>query len=451
MIDFLKSIVYPIAEALNMRPLYVGIIGLALGVIVLALVILFIAKRSKKRKAKKLEQSVSVVKDVQPATEKVEEVKAEETAEEVKEEAAVEAVEEVEAEPVVEEKAEETKEEAVVEEESAPVEQAEEIATEPVVEEVVEQPVQEEVKVVEPVAELVVEEEKAVEPAVEEVKPEKPAKKTMPKKATTKKEEPAKPAKKDVKPVEPVKPVKEPKKLLGKWSVEKKSDGEYISKLAASNGEVMLSSEIYTTEDGARSGIETIIKGVDSGKFVIYQDKSKNYYYKLKSTGNRLLCVGEIYKSKDQCLKAVESVKRIAKDSPVMSDLTEGVAYAEYTPAAIDMKGGMRGKWRVETTEEGNYTARLYANNGQLMLATEEVSQIKSAKNAIESVKKNAEAGNFIIDHDKFGRFYYKLRNAQKSVICIGEAYEKLDSCISAIESVRRFALNAIVVEDEKN
>ena len=66
-----------------------------------------------------------------------------------------------------------------------------------------------------------------------------------------------------------------------------------------------------------------------------------------------------------------------------MNELTEGVAYAEYTPAEIDMKGGMRGKWRVEKTEDGNFTARLYANNGQLMLATEEVSLLKSAKNAI--------------------------------------------------------------------
>ena len=48
------------------------------------------------------------------------------------------------------------------------------------------------------------------------------------------------------------------------------------------------------------------------------------------------------------------------------------------------------------------------------MLATEQVSLEKSARNAIESVKKNAEEGNFIIDRDKFGRFYYKLRNAQK-------------------------------------
>ena len=80
------------------------------------------------------------------------------------------------------------------------------------------------------------------------------------------------------------------------------------------------------------------------------------------------------------------------------------------------------------------------------MLATEEVSKKANAVSSIESVKKNAEAGNFVIDKDKFGRFYYKLRNAQKSVICMGEAYDSLDNCVSAIESVRKFALNSPVV-----
>ncbi len=316
-----------------------------------------------------------------------------------------------------------------------PVEQsvtAEEVTTASVVE----QPVVEE----KPVEQ--VKEEPVVVEKVEEVKEEKkPAKKPTVKKAPAKKVE-----------EKPIEEVKQPKKKVGKWTVEFKGHGEYLSKLLASNGEVMLSSEIYTTEEGARGGIATIIKGVDSGKFVIYQDKNKNYYYKLKTANNRLLCVGEIYKSKDQCLKAVESVKRIAKDSTILEEVYEGAQYIDYVPAPVsaEVKKGTRGKWRVETNEEGAYSAKLYASNGQLMLATEEVALEKSAKNAIASVKKNAAEGNFIIDHDKFGRFYYKLRNAQKSVICIGEAYDTLESCTSAIESVRRFAATAVVPSEEE-
>ncbi len=237
------------------------------------------------------------------------------------------------------------------------------------------------------------------------------------------------------------------KKAGGKWVIEHKKEGEYLSKLLASNGEVMLTSEIYTTIDGAKGGISTIVKGVDTGKFVIYQDKNGNYYYKLKTASNRLLCVGEIYKSKDQCLKAVESVKRFAGSATVSLEVFEGAQYIAYTPAPLssDYKKGTRGKWKIDKNSDGEFCAKLFASNGQLMLATEVVTQRKTAINAISAVKKNAEVGNFIIDRDKFGRFYYKLRNSQKSVVCIGEAYDTLESCTNAIESVRRFALSATV------
>ena len=243
----------------------------------------------------------------------------------------------------------------------------------------------------------------------------------------------------------------EKKVAKGKWIIEFKSEGEYMAKLAASNGEVMLSSEIYTSEEGARAGIETIIKNTINGNFIAYQNKNGNYYYKLKTTNNKLLCVGEIYKTKDQCLKAIESVKRIAADAVIAEGLVEDAKYVDYVPeknANYTVKGKARGKWKVEETEEGMFSAKLYASNGQLMLATEEVSTKATAKKAIASVKKYSADGNFIIDRDKFGRFYYKLRNAQKSVVCIGEAYESKDSCISALESVRKFAAIAELEED---
>lgn len=239
------------------------------------------------------------------------------------------------------------------------------------------------------------------------------------------------------------------KRMAGKWRVVEKGNGAYISALFASNGEVMLTSEIYSTEEGARNGIATIIRGVETGNFVIYRDKGGDYYYKLKNAGNRLLCVGEIYKTKDGCEKAAETVKRIAKISPVSADLYEGDRFIDYTPAQViaPTKKNQMGKWRVEQSENGGFSAKLYANNGQLMLATEEVSARKTAEKAIDAVRKNCAEGNFFIDKDKFGRFYYKLHNAQRSVICTGETYDTVDGVVSAIESVRRFASNAELSE----
>ena len=240
------------------------------------------------------------------------------------------------------------------------------------------------------------------------------------------------------------------KAAAGKWSVAKKADDEYLAILVASNGEVMLTSEIYSSESGARNGIATIVKNVESGNFVIYQDKRNNSYFKLKTATNRLLCAGEIYSTKDACESAIESVKRIAKESPISQEIVEG-KYIEYTCAPLnkDEISGAKGKWKIEE-KDGKFSAKLYASNGQLMLSTEQVASRATAESAIESVKKNSADGNFIIDKDKSGRFYYKLRNNAKSIICIGESYNSLDGCTSALESVRRFANNSIIVAEEK-
>ena len=75
-------------------------------------------------------------------------------------------------------------------------------------------------------------------------------------------------------------------RMLGKWRIAVKGEGAYISVLCASNGEVMLTSEIYSTEDGARNGVATIIKGVETGNFIIYRDKGgeKNPRIRKKET-----------------------------------------------------------------------------------------------------------------------------------------------------------------------
>ena len=239
------------------------------------------------------------------------------------------------------------------------------------------------------------------------------------------------------------------KKYVGKWIIESRGEKEFSSALLANNGEVMLTSEIYTTEEGARNGIKTIIKAVETGEFVIYEDKSKEYYYKLKSANNRFLCAGEIYKTKDGCLKSVESVKRIAKDAMISDGVVQGEKYVDYVPVKnpqYQIKKGFEGKWKIEADKDGKFSAKLYASNGQLMLATEKVKTKATAVSSIETIKKNALDGNFVIDKDKFGRFYYKLRNAQKMVICMGEAYESVADCISALESVRKYAFTAILI-----
>lgn len=245
-------------------------------------------------------------------------------------------------------------------------------------------------------------------------------------------------------------PVKEAKATVGKWIIKEKGEGEFVAFLYANNGEIMLTSEIYTSEESARAGIDTIRKNVDGGTFVNYKDKNKNFYFKLKSVKNRILCVSETYKSEALAESAKESVKRFVS-SPVQSGVEKDITVVKYVlpkkEEPVDARSAYSGKWKIEKDGD-TYMAKLFASNGELLLNSESYVSYASAKSAIATIVTNGVAGNFIIDSDKKGRYFFKLRSAQKATLCIGETYAKLDSCQSAIESVRRFLKTAKLTED---
>ena len=110
----------------------------------------------------------------------------------------------------------------------------------------------------------------------------------------------------------------------GKWliSMGAGTDGQkiYYFELFASNGEKLLESEEYTTYIGAVNGIQTHKKNIDQGNFRISLTKRGDYIYKLLNGNGQLLCLGEHYKTKRLCVNAVESVKRFAMNSPVLTN-----------------------------------------------------------------------------------------------------------------------------------
>lgn len=110
----------------------------------------------------------------------------------------------------------------------------------------------------------------------------------------------------------------------GKWIVyaHTAEDGEQVFyfELYASNGEKLLSSEEYTTYVGAINGIETHKANIARGNFRISLTKRGDYIYKLLNGNGQLLCLGEHHKTKLRCENAVESVKRFARNAPVLTD-----------------------------------------------------------------------------------------------------------------------------------
>lgn len=122
------------------------------------------------------------------------------------------------------------------------------------------------------------------------------------------------------------------------------------------------------------------------------------------------------------------------------------------------------GKFVIKETKTG-YTFSLKAGNGEVIGTSEVYKAESSAKNGIESVKKNAPVAavedqtkegfekekhpKFEIYEDKAGEFRFRLKATNGETILASEGYKALASCKNGIESVKKNAPEAEVVKAE--
>lgn len=104
--------------------------------------------------------------------------------------------------------------------------------------------------------------------------------------------------------------------------------------LKAGNGEVIATSEVYTSESACKNGIESVRKNavaakledqtvenyeiVTNPKFEVYTDKAGEYRFRLKARNGEIIAVSEGYKAKASCLNGIESVCKNAPEADVI-------------------------------------------------------------------------------------------------------------------------------------
>ena len=122
---------------------------------------------------------------------------------------------------------------------------------------------------------------------------------------------------------------------MGKFVIRKTNTGIKFD-LKATNGEVIATSEVYTTEDACRNGVESVRKNAPAAavedqtvegfatekhpKFEVYEDKAGEYRFRLKATNGQIIAVSEGYTAHANCLNGIESVKENAPDAEVVNE-----------------------------------------------------------------------------------------------------------------------------------
>ena len=122
---------------------------------------------------------------------------------------------------------------------------------------------------------------------------------------------------------------------MGKFVMKTTATG-FTFRLKAGNGEVMATSEVYSSEAACRNGIQSVmtnapiaaledqmVEGYSAEKhpkFEVYLDKKGECRFRLKARNGEIIAVSEGYTAKASCLNGVESVRKNAADAEIVTE-----------------------------------------------------------------------------------------------------------------------------------
>ena len=122
---------------------------------------------------------------------------------------------------------------------------------------------------------------------------------------------------------------------MGKFVIKNTATG-FTFRLKAGNGEVIATSEVYTSEDSCKKGIQSVINNAPVAnvedqtaedytvqkhpKFEIYLDKKGESRFRLKARNGEIIAASQGYASKASCLNGIESMRKNVEDAQIISE-----------------------------------------------------------------------------------------------------------------------------------
>ncbi len=119
---------------------------------------------------------------------------------------------------------------------------------------------------------------------------------------------------------------------MGKFVIKKTTNGTYTFNLVASNGEVIGTSQTYSSLSSAKGGAESVKRNyyakvedqtvkdfekIRHPKYELYQDAQGEFRFRLKAMNGEIVLASEGYTAKANAKKGIESVKRNAEEGTI--------------------------------------------------------------------------------------------------------------------------------------
>ena len=109
---------------------------------------------------------------------------------------------------------------------------------------------------------------------------------------------------------------------MGKFVITLRKNGEYQFNLKASNGQVILTSEGYTTKPACLNGIESVKKNAPiPERFEVKVAKNGKPYFNLKASNGQVVGASQMYASEATMKAGIASVAKNAPEAPIVEEL----------------------------------------------------------------------------------------------------------------------------------
>lgn len=109
--------------------------------------------------------------------------------------------------------------------------------------------------------------------------------------------------------------------MAGKFLVKKAKNGKFYFNLLSSNGQTVLTSQMYASRDSAVKGIESVKRNSsDAGRFDRRESKAGKPYFVLKAANGLEIGKSEQYSSKSSMENGIASVGKNAPDAKIVDE-----------------------------------------------------------------------------------------------------------------------------------
>jgi uncharacterized protein YegP (UPF0339 family) len=103
-----------------------------------------------------------------------------------------------------------------------------------------------------------------------------------------------------------------------KFEIKKAKDGEFYFHLKASNGQIILASEMYERKASAENGIASVKKNApDDSRYERKDTKNGQFMFNLKAANHEIIGTSETYTTTEARNYGIESVKTNAPTAEV--------------------------------------------------------------------------------------------------------------------------------------